>query len=89
MKTTLYEANVASLGDAVRKGVAMLGEAQAEVMDAWEALDHQAAFPANTTEVFVSLRRGGARCPVAMRLVLTVQLRPVEEMDRRVAEGGR
>jgi hypothetical protein len=39
--------------------------------------------------VFVSLRRGGARCPVAMRLVLTVQLRPVEEMDRRVAEGGR
>jgi hypothetical protein len=88
MKGTLYRAQVPSFGEALRKGVAILGEKRAELVDAWEAADDDARFPVGMTELFISLGQGSTRCPVALHLVLMVRLTPVQEMDQHVAEGG-
>jgi hypothetical protein len=88
MKVTFYESDVASLGDAARKGAAILAEAHAERVDAWEAAHDQGPFPAGMAEVVISLSHDGERCPAALHMVLMVRLVPVSEMDTRVAEGG-
>jgi hypothetical protein len=88
MKVTFYEADVASLGDAARKGAAILAEACAERVDAWEAAHDQGAFPAGWAEVVISLSHDGERCPVALHMVLMVRLVPVSEIDTPAAEGG-
>jgi hypothetical protein len=88
MKVTVYEAEVASLGDAARKGAAILAEATAEQVDAWEAAHDQGAFPAGIAELVISLSHDGERCPAALHMVLMVRLTPVQEMDQHVAEGG-
>jgi hypothetical protein len=86
---TVYQAEVSTVGDAVRKAAAMLGEAYAERLDAWEATDGDQPFPEGRLGVLVSIARGGEVCPAGLHVTLSVRLRPVEEMDRRAAEGER
>jgi hypothetical protein len=86
---TVYQAKISTIGDAVRKAAAMLGEAYAERLDAWEATDGHQPFPVGDESVLVSIIRDGECCKAGLQVVLLVRLGPVEEMDRRAAEGER
>jgi hypothetical protein len=86
---TVYQAEISTVSDAVRKAAAMLGEAYAERLDAWAATDGDQPFPVGRQGVVVSIIHDGECCKVGLQVVLLVRLRPVEEMDRRAAEGER
>jgi hypothetical protein len=86
---TLYQVEANTLGDALRKAAALLAEAYAERIEAWQVAEGEPPFPEGRQGVLVSIVRDGDVCPAGLHVTLSVRLRWIDAQDRQAVEGER
>jgi hypothetical protein len=80
---TLYQVEVHTLGDALRKAAALLAEAYAERIEAWQVAGGEPPFPDGRQGVLVSIVRDGELCAAGLRVTLSVRLRWIDASEKR------